>query len=537
MITKRVILPFLIFALPLVQARAADVHYFDFVPALPTATAPGTSDYVAIIQGGVSKKTNLSLSTLGLTAGNGIAIATGTVSSSLTNTAGSKTTDYTVVAGDMGGVIGLGGSSAHNLTLPAISSTIFANNMSVCYNVEGTGTWTIVNNTGGSLLGLPSTTIPQYAGGCFWSDGANLHWEAGTQGGTLLTVRSLGAEFTVTAGSLGLTTNGVTNAMLAQAGARTIRGNNSGSTANVADQSSFSITAASAINANTASLLTAQTGTLMQIQAADTVAARYEADAFGAQAFFSGVCANGTKASPTTMTAATQCGGYNFFGYDGTSYGGPAASFRTYANQTWTGSAHGSYATVATTPNGSTTLTDVLKFENDGGMTTPSVTGGDKGVGTINAAGLYVNGLAVSVTGGTIKSQYTNTMTGTVASGTPKYYLPMGSDGGSTSNNVASALISALNGTIVSIYVQATANAGGTSTTGGFVYTVYKNNVATSMTCTIAFNASPVKCNDTTAGHAVSVSIGDLVSIQAQMTADGTGSWKTSTAAMEFDAS
>lgn len=151
------------------------------------------------------------------------------------------------------------------------------------------------------------------------------------------------------------------------------------------------------VSLNSGALQTAQTGTVFRLANANATATRLELDAFGAQAFFTTLCAGGTAAAPTTLTAATQCGGYNMFGYDGTAFAGPAATFRTFANQNWAVGAHGSYAEIGVTANGSTSVVTSIRFEADGGITVPpTVTGGDKGVGTINAAGLYINGSAVS---------------------------------------------------------------------------------------------------------------------------------------------
>lgn len=155
------------------------------------------------------------------------------------------------------------------------------------------------------------------------------------------------------------------------------------------------------INLNAASLQSPQTGTVLQLANADGVATRLEIDAFGAQAFFTGVCANGTKATPTTMTADTQCGGYNMFGYNGTAFVGPAATFRTFAAQTWSVGVQGAYAEVATTTNGGNTLATRMRWENDGGVTVPStVTGGSKGSGTVNATGLYQANVQVATLSG-----------------------------------------------------------------------------------------------------------------------------------------
>jgi hypothetical protein len=129
---------------------------------------------------------------------------------------------------------------------------------------------------------------------------------------------------------------------------------------------------------------------------ASGTASRIAAVSYGSTSFFSGVAYGGTLSSPTAVAAAAQIGGYNAWAYNGTGLNGPIGAVRVYANQAQTTSAAGSYVDIATTPNGSTTEAEVIKFENDGGIDVPSATGGDKGAGTINAAGLYVNGVAVS---------------------------------------------------------------------------------------------------------------------------------------------
>lgn len=170
-----------------------------------------------------------------------------------------------------------------------------------------------------------------------------------------------------------------------------------------------------AISANTHALPTAQTGTLLQLGNADSTSTRYEADAFGSTGYFTAVREDGTAASPTTLQAGDEIGGFNAWGYNGTAIVGPNASLRTYANQNWGVGSNGTYVDIATTPNGSTTLTQVARFENNGGITVPNtVTGGSEGAGTINAGGLYVNGTSA----GTVIST-TFTGDGTVLSSTP----------------------------------------------------------------------------------------------------------------------
>lgn len=157
------------------------------------------------------------------------------------------------------------------------------------------------------------------------------------------------------------------------------------------------------IDLNAAPLPAAQTGTVLQVANANATPTRIEADAFGTQAFFTGACYGGTNASPTAITSGTQCGGYNEFLYNGSSVVGPLASFRTFAAENQSSGHGGSYAEIATTPVASTTMATAVRFENDGGVTVPpTVTGGDKGPGNINAAGLWVNGGAIPLTmGGT----------------------------------------------------------------------------------------------------------------------------------------
>jgi hypothetical protein len=153
---------------------------------------------------------------------------------------------------------------------------------------------------------------------------------------------------------------------------------------------------------------------------------------FGGTGYTSAFVAGGTSASPTAVASGTELGGVNSFAYNGTGYNGPIAAFRMYANQTQTTGAGGTYADIVTTPNGSTTEAEVIRFNNDAGITVPStVTGGDEGAGTINAAGLYVNGVAVS-TGGT--PTFPLTVAGTVTSGGIPYF-------NSTTQESSSALL------------------------------------------------------------------------------------------------
>jgi hypothetical protein len=151
------------------------------------------------------------------------------------------------------------------------------------------------------------------------------------------------------------------------------------------------------ISLNATALPTKQTGSVLQLGNADGVASRIENDAFASTAFFTGVRSDGTNAAPTTLQNLDEISGINAWGYNGSSVVGPRASVREFAAQNWTGSAQGTRVDIATTLNNTTSMSPVCGFENDGGVTCPpTVTGGDQGAGKINAAGLFVNGVAVS---------------------------------------------------------------------------------------------------------------------------------------------
>jgi hypothetical protein len=156
-------------------------------------------------------------------------------------------------------------------------------------------------------------------------------------------------------------------------------------------------TAAQNINLTGGSLAAAQTGTVLQSANASGVETRIELDSYGAVARFSSVAYGGTFLSPAALSSGAEIGEYNVLGYDGSTVVGPRGAFRCFASQTWVhNSANGTYCDIAVTANGTTAEAESIRFENDGGITLPStVTGGDKGAGTINAAGLFVNGSTV----------------------------------------------------------------------------------------------------------------------------------------------
>lgn len=150
------------------------------------------------------------------------------------------------------------------------------------------------------------------------------------------------------------------------------------------------------IYSGTSTLRAASAGTLFRAAQLDGTAAAVQLDSFGAAGAFHCTRSDGTAAASVALAANDLICAFGAQGYDGAVNSSVSAAFRLYAAQNWTGGAHGSYARVATTANGSTTITDRLGVEHDGGVTVPpTVTGGSQGAGTINAQGLYINGVSL----------------------------------------------------------------------------------------------------------------------------------------------
>ena len=155
------------------------------------------------------------------------------------------------------------------------------------------------------------------------------------------------------------------------------------------------------INLNAAAPPAAQTGAAIQVNQASALINRIELDAHGAAAHFSGVRADGTGALPTPLAANDEIVSINAFGYDGSALSGPAAAVRLFAGAAWTTANHATYIDFATVSaaDATKTLTSRGHVENDGGLTwPPTVSGGSKGAGSINAQAYFLNGIAAATT-------------------------------------------------------------------------------------------------------------------------------------------
>jgi hypothetical protein len=154
-------------------------------------------------------------------------------------------------------------------------------------------------------------------------------------------------------------------------------------------------TAAQIVNLNAAPLAAGLTGTVLHVGGVDTAITRVQADAFGAVAEFTGAAYGGTNASRTAITSGTALVRINAYAYNGAALVGSIASLEFSAAENIASGHQGSTACLRTTPTASTTLTTGLCQEASGGIIIGSPTGGDKGVGTLNATALYVGGVAV----------------------------------------------------------------------------------------------------------------------------------------------
>ena len=122
--------------------------------------------------------------------------------------------------------------------------------------------------------------------------------------------------------------------------------------------------------------------------------------------------AEGTSVSPSALLANDSMASFAARGYGTTSMGTTSkVSLGFFASQTWTDAAQGTYMAFATTPNNSTTRSEVMRIANNGGVgigvTTPPANGLQVlGAAILNASGIFQN---VSVLGVTASGNITST--------------------------------------------------------------------------------------------------------------------------------
>jgi hypothetical protein len=215
-----------------------------------------------------------------------------------------------------------------------------------------------------SGITLPSPTVT----GAFTATGlvtnADLANSAVTVGGAACTLGGSNCQPAITAGTTTIA-SGANNALLVES---------SGKVAVTAP--GFGNTAV--ISANAAS---PSANGLVQIIGVDAGFPLVDIDSYTSGSSSGGLLnfrtASGTGASPSAVPSSTQLGAIEFNGY-GTAFGSGAEIYAD-ATQNWTGSAHGTNLTFATTPSGSTSITAALILGQDqsatfeGGITAASL--------------------------------------------------------------------------------------------------------------------------------------------------------------------
>ena len=124
------------------------------------------------------------------------------------------------------------------------------------------------------------------------------------------------------------------------------------------------------INANPVALPAAPVGTLLHVGNANGQQTRHLLDAFGSNASFTGRASGGTNAVKTALLANAMMVSFRGFGYGTTAYSAAArAAMSHFSAENSTDTAQGSYTTLSTTANGTTTLVERVRISHDGTCT------------------------------------------------------------------------------------------------------------------------------------------------------------------------
>lgn len=93
------------------------------------------------------------------------------------------------------------------------------------------------------------------------------------------------------------------------------------------------------------------------------VVTEYSNDANAGQNVFQK--ARGTEGTPLATNSGDNLGAFSFRGYTGSAFTGSKAFIAGQASETWTPTANGTRISFSTTPNGSTTLTEAMRINNN----------------------------------------------------------------------------------------------------------------------------------------------------------------------------
>ena len=154
------------------------------------------------------------------------------------------------------------------------------------------------------------------------------------------------------------------------------------------------------------------TNPMLYLNGPDNASASLFIDSYGTSGIsqYVGRNALGTRAAKTTLTSGVAMVRLAGYGWDGSAYG--IGSFiDIIASETWNGTSHGSRVNIRTVPNGSVTSAIAFRVLEAGGaqvlvsgLQVGLPTGGDKGDGTVNAAGFYYGNGTIGVTAGSFST-------------------------------------------------------------------------------------------------------------------------------------
>lgn len=184
------------------------------------------------------------------------------------------------------------------------------------------------------------------------------------------------------------------------------------------------------VNANSTPANVTSTTALVHLSGADNGTSLINIDGYGSIPSIVGRRANGTAASKSALTAnqnllILDAGGYGATGYSSST----RAGYRLLASENWTDSAQGTYATINLTPNGSTTIAEVLRVDNAGNVgigATPSAWSSTYKAIELGSAGggaVWGNSSNIVISENTY---YTGSWVRTAAAATAAYQLSTG---------------------------------------------------------------------------------------------------------------
>lgn len=135
-------------------------------------------------------------------------------------------------------------------------------------------------------------------------------------------------------------------------------------------------------------------GIVAELVGATASTARVELDGWAGSALYTALRIDGSPAGRAALGSAETIGGVNGWGWNGSAAYGPAASFDIATTEAWSAGHGGAQACIKATPSASVTLETEACFQ--AGLVAGTPTGGAKGLGSVNASTLWLNGAALT---------------------------------------------------------------------------------------------------------------------------------------------